>query len=83
MKVLKYRLKTWQKGNFVLCLKAPCHEGMSSALDGGECSASRPDSFTAPDTHWIRRWAGLKDGLDAVERRKYFSLVGILINILV
>jgi hypothetical protein len=53
---------------------APCHEGvlgewkhssshsLTSALDGGEWSASRPGRFTprerAPGTHWIRGWVG-------------------------
>jgi hypothetical protein len=85
MKVLKYRLKTRQKGNFVPVLNsAPCHEGITSALGGGESSASRPGSwYIAPDTHWIRRWIGLKDELDAIEKKKYISLVDTLLNILV
>jgi hypothetical protein len=39
---------------------------LTSALDGGEQSASRPRCFT-PGTHWIA-------GLDAVEKRKVFAL---------
>jgi hypothetical protein len=35
---------------------------LTSALDGGEWSASRPGHFTprerAPGTHWIRGWVG-------------------------
>jgi hypothetical protein len=35
---------------------------MTSALDGGEWSASRPGRFTlkerAPGTHWIGGWVG-------------------------
>jgi hypothetical protein len=35
---------------------------LTSALDGGEWSASRPGRFTprerAPGTHWIRDWVG-------------------------
>jgi hypothetical protein len=47
---------------------------LTSALDGGEWSASRPGSFTpkarAPFTHWIGGWVGPRSGLDAVVRRK-------------
>jgi hypothetical protein len=47
---------------------------VTSALDGGEMSASRPGRFTpkerAPGTHWIRCWAGPRAVLDAVVRRK-------------
>jgi hypothetical protein len=55
---------------------APRHEGvlgelmyssthsLISALDGGECSVSRPGRFTpkerAPGTHWIGGWVGPK-----------------------
>jgi hypothetical protein len=39
---------------------------LSSALDGGEWSASRPGHFTprdrAPGTHWIRGWVGPQSG---------------------
>jgi hypothetical protein len=42
----------------------------TSALDGGECSASRPGRFTrrerASSTHWIGGWVGPRTGLDAV-----------------
>jgi hypothetical protein len=67
----------------VLCLNwAPRHEGalaewryssthsLTSALDGGEWSASRPGRFTprerAPGTHWIGSWMGPRAALDAV-----------------
>jgi hypothetical protein len=44
---------------------------LTSALDGGEWSASRPGSFTtgerSPDTHWIGGWVDPRDGLDAVK----------------
>jgi hypothetical protein len=43
---------------------------LTSALDGGKWSASRPCRFTpgeiAPDTHWIKRWVGPRVGLDVV-----------------
>jgi hypothetical protein len=48
--------------------------GVTSALDGGEWSASRPNRFNprerAPSTHWIRGWMGPRAGLDIVSRRK-------------
>jgi hypothetical protein len=47
---------------------------LTSALDGGEWSASRPDRFTprerASGTHWIGGWAGPRAVLDAVVKRK-------------
>jgi hypothetical protein len=47
---------------------------LTSALDGGERSASRPGSSTprerAHGTHWIGGWVGHRAGLDAVVRRK-------------
>jgi hypothetical protein len=47
---------------------------LTSALDGGGWSASRPGRFTprerAPDTHWIGGWVGPRDVLDAVVKRK-------------
>jgi hypothetical protein len=46
----------------------------TSALNGGEWSASRPGSFNprerAPGTHWIGGWVGPRAGLDAVVERK-------------
>jgi hypothetical protein len=45
-----------------------------SALDGGECSASRPGSFIpgeiASDTRWIGDSVDHRTGLDAVEKKK-------------
>jgi hypothetical protein len=42
---------------------------MTSVLDGGEWSASRPGPFThgerAPDTQWIGSWVGPRTGQDA------------------
>jgi hypothetical protein len=47
---------------------------MTSALDIGEWSTSRPGHFTprerAPGTHWIGGWVGPTVGLDAVVKRK-------------
>jgi hypothetical protein len=50
------------------------HAFLTSALDGGERSASRPDRFTprerAAGTHWIGGWVGPRAFLDAVVKRK-------------
>jgi hypothetical protein len=47
---------------------------LTSAVDGGKCSASRPGYFTprerAPVTHWIGGWVGPRAGLDVVVKRK-------------
>jgi hypothetical protein len=47
---------------------------LTSALDGGVWSASRPGHFTprerAPGTRWIGGWVGPRAGLDAVSKRK-------------
>jgi hypothetical protein len=47
---------------------------LTSALDRGEWSASRPGRFTprerVPGTHWIGGWVGCRDFLDAVVKRK-------------
>jgi hypothetical protein len=44
---------------------------LTSALDVGEWSASRPGRFIpweiAFGTHWIKGWVGPRAGLDAVE----------------
>jgi hypothetical protein len=70
-----------KKVNLSLCFNwAPRHEGvlgewryssthsLTSALDGGEWSASRPDRFTpkerVPGTHRIGGWVGPRAGLD-------------------
>jgi len=46
---------------------------LTSALDGGECSISRPGRFTprerAPGSRWIGVWVGPKAGLDTPMRR--------------
>jgi hypothetical protein len=47
---------------------------LTSALDRGEWSASRPGRFTprerAPVSHWIGGWLGPRAVLDAVVKRK-------------
>jgi hypothetical protein len=48
---------------------------LTSALDGGEWSASRPGrdlppGERTPGTHWIGGWVGLRACLDAGARRK-------------
>jgi hypothetical protein len=77
------------KVKFSLCFLfnwAPRHEGilgewryssthsLTSALDGGEWSASRPHCFTSrerdPGTHWIGGWVGPRAILDTVVKRK-------------
>jgi hypothetical protein len=72
------------KGKVVPVLnKAPRHEGvlvewryssthsLTSALDGGEWSASRSGRFIpneiAPSIHWIGGWVSPRAGLDTVE----------------
>jgi hypothetical protein len=54
------------------------HAFLTSALDGGEWSASRPGRFTpkerAPGTHRIRGWVGPRAVPDAVVKRKISSL---------
>jgi hypothetical protein len=53
---------------------------LTSELDGGECSVSRPGRFTpgetAPRTHWIGGWVGPRDGLDDM-KRKFLTLPGL------
>jgi len=60
---------------------------LTSALDGGEWSASRPGYFTprerAPGTHWIGDWVGTRAVLDAVVKRNFpyvpITTYGILV----
>jgi hypothetical protein len=72
------------RDNFTFTL--PHHEGvlrewryssthsLTSALDGGEWSASRPGRFTprerASVTHWIGDWVAPRTVLDAAVKRK-------------
>jgi hypothetical protein len=50
---------------------------LTSALDGGEWSASRPGRFTprerAPGTHWIGGWVGPRAVLDTLVWRNTSS----------
>jgi hypothetical protein len=80
---LRITLRARSKLSLSLIRKALlCHEDirgnggiassfLTSALDGGECSASRSGRFTpcerAPHTHGIGGWVGPRAGLDAVE----------------
>jgi hypothetical protein len=54
---------------------------LTSALVGGEWSASRTSRFTpgerAPGTHWIEGWMNLRVGLDDAEKRKFLPLPGL------
>jgi len=47
---------------------------LTSALDGGEWSASHPSHFTAREivlsTHWMGGWVGRRAGLNMVSKRK-------------
>jgi hypothetical protein len=52
------------------------HVFLTSALVGGEWSASRPGRFT-PGTHWIGGWVGPRTGLDGVEMREILTLSGL------
>jgi hypothetical protein len=57
------------------------HIFLTSALAGGEWSASRPGRFTpaetAPGTDWIGGWVDPRPGLDDVENRKFSTLPGL------
>jgi hypothetical protein len=56
------------------------HIFLTSALAGGEWSASRPGRFrpgeTAPGTHWTGGWVDPRAGLD-MEKRKSLTLPGL------
>jgi hypothetical protein len=57
------------------------HIFLTSALVGGEWSASCSGRFApgerAPDPQWIGGWVCPKAGLDDVEKRKFFTLLGL------
>jgi hypothetical protein len=50
------------------------HGFLTSTLDGGERSASRPGRFIpterVPSTHWIGGWVGPRASLDVAGKRK-------------
>jgi hypothetical protein len=52
------------------------HTFLTTALAGGEWSASRPGCSTAgeraPGTHWKGGWVDPRAGLDDVEKRKFY-----------
>jgi hypothetical protein len=54
------------------------HIFLTSALAGGEWSASRPCRFShreiVPGTRWVGVWVGLRAGLNDVEKRKFLIL---------
>jgi hypothetical protein len=52
------------------------HIFLTSALAGGEWSASRPARFT-PSIHWIGGWVGSRAGLHDVQKRKFLILLGL------
>jgi hypothetical protein len=57
------------------------HIFLTSALDGGEWSASCPGRFIpwerVTGTHWIGGWVNHRAGLDDVEKRKFLTLPGL------
>jgi hypothetical protein len=57
------------------------HIFLTSALNGGEWSATSPGRFTpgeiASSTHWIGGWVGPRIDLEDVERRKILPLPGL------
>jgi hypothetical protein len=50
---------------------------LSSELDGGEWSATRPGRFASgeiiPDIYWIGGWVSSRVGLDTVKKRKIIA----------
>jgi hypothetical protein len=54
---------------------------LTSALSGGEWSASSPGRFTtgerAAGTHWIEGCVRPKAGLEDLEKRKFLTLQGL------
>jgi hypothetical protein len=57
------------------------HVFFTSALAGGEWSASRPCRFTpgerSPGSHWLGCWVNPRTGLDGVEGRIFLTLPGL------
>jgi hypothetical protein len=62
------------------------HVFLTSALVGGEWSASRPGRVTfgerAFDTHRIGGWMGPRTGMADVEKRKFLTLPSLELRIL-
>jgi hypothetical protein len=50
------------------------HIFLTSALVGGEWSASRSGRFTPGESNWIGGWVDPRAGLDDVEKRKFLTL---------
>jgi hypothetical protein len=54
---------------------------LTSALVGGEWSASRPGRFTPgerdPGTRWIGGWVSPSTGLNGLKKRKFLTLPGL------
>jgi hypothetical protein len=57
---------------------------LTSALDEGGWSASRPGSSTpgerTPVTHWLGGWVGPRVGLEDEEKRNFLKLQGLEIR---
>jgi hypothetical protein len=57
------------------------HIFLTSALIGGDWSASRPGRFTQGETtrgtHWMGCWVGTRTSLDDVEKKKFVTLPGL------
>jgi hypothetical protein len=70
-----YAMKTYGEWRY------RCTYSSTSALDGGEWSASCPSRFIpgerTPDTHWIGGWVGPRTGLEGTEKRKILPLLGL------
>jgi hypothetical protein len=62
-------------------LDAQIHVFLTSALVGGECSASRPGRFNpvkrTPVSHWLGSWVGPRTSLNDVDKRKFLILSGL------
>jgi hypothetical protein len=52
------------------------HILFTSAVAGGEWSASRPGVFT-PGIYWVGGWVDPSAGLDGVEKRTFLTLPGL------
>jgi hypothetical protein len=57
------------------------HIFLTSALAGGEWSASRPGRFTpgvrTPGSYWIGGWVDPRDDLDDFQKREFLTLPGL------